>query len=204
MIKISDLVFDFIADKSIDTVFTVSGGGCMHLIDSLGKNKKLKYICNHHEQACAMAAEGYARVTQKPGCLLVTTGPGGTNTLTGVLGAYQDSIPMIIISGQVPRAQLSKGTGCRQIGQQEFNIVDTVKPMTKYAVTVKDPSKILYYLEKAYYMATQGRPGPVWLDIPLDIQSIQVDVTILKRFKEKKEFRVGRLFDSYKANRLQT
>lgn len=204
MIKISDLVFNFIADKYIDTVFTISGGGCMHLTDSLGKNKRLKYICNHHEQACAMAAEGYARVAEKPGCILITTGPGGTNTLTGVLGAYQDSIPMIIISGQVPRAQLSKGTGCRQIGQQEFNIVDTVKPMTKYAVTVKDPSKILYYLEKAYHMATQGRPGPVWLDIPLDIQSSQVDVTILKRFRAKKEFRVGKLFDSYKASRLQT
>jgi len=204
MIKVSDLVFNFIADKSIDTVFTISGGGCMHLTDSLGKNKRLKYICNHHEQACAMAAEGYARVAEKPGCILITTGPGGTNTLTGILGAYQDSIPMIIISGQVPRAQLSKGTGCRQIGQQEFNIVDTVKPMTKYAVTVKDPSKVLYYLEKAYHMATQGRPGPVWLDIPLDIQSSQVDTTILKRFKAKKEFRVGKLFDRYKASRLQT
>ena len=204
MIKISDLVFNFIADESIDTVFTISGGGCMHLTDSLGKNDRLKYVCNHHEQACAMAAEGYAKVTGKPGCVLVTTGPGGTNTLTGVLGAYQDSVPMIIISGQVPRSQLSNNTGCRQIGQQEFNIVDTVKSMTKYAVTIKDPSKILYYLEKAYHISTQGRPGPVWLDIPLDIQSSQVDLNTLKSFKVKKQFKVGNLFNGYKINKLQT
>jgi acetolactate synthase-1/2/3 large subunit len=204
MKKISDLVFDFIADKSIDTVFTISGGGCMHLTDSLGKNKRLKYVCNHHEQACAMAAEGYAKVAGKPGCVLITTGPGGTNTLTGVLGAYQDSVPMIIISGQVPKAQLSNNTGCRQIGQQEFNIVDTVKFMTKYAVTITDPSKILYHLEKAYHISTQGRPGPVWLDIPLDIQSSQVALDTLKRFKIKKQFKIGNLFKSCKANKLQT
>lgn len=204
MIKISDLVFNFIADKSIDTIFTISGGGCMHLTDSLGKNDRLKYICNHHEQACTMAAEGYAKVTGKPGCVLITTGPGGTNALTGVLGAYQDSVPMIIISGQVPISQLSNNTGCRQIGQQEFNIVDTVKFMTKYAVTIKDPLKIIYYLEKAYHMSTQGRPGPVWLDIPLDIQSSQVDLNTLKSFKVKKQFKVSSLFNGYKANKLQT
>jgi len=175
MIKVSDLVFNFIAEKGIDTVFTVSGGGCMHLTDSLGKNTSIKYICNHHEQACAMAAEGYAKTKLKPGCILVTTGPGGTNALTGVLCAFQDSAPMIIISGQVPTNQLSKNTGCRQIGQQEFNIVDTVKSMTKYSVLVSDANNILYELEKAYHLAVSNRQGPVWIDIPLDIQSAEVN-----------------------------
>jgi len=182
MIKVSDYVFDFIASKGIDTVFTVSGGGCMHLIDSLGKNKHIKYICNHHEQASAMAAEGYARVTNKPGCVLVTTGPGGTNALTGVLCAYQDSIPMIVISGQVPSSQLSNNTGCRQIGQQEFNIVECVAPMVKYAKTVLKAEDIKRILEEAYYEATSGRPGPVWIDIPLNIQSTIVDLTLCKEY----------------------
>jgi acetolactate synthase-1/2/3 large subunit len=181
--KVSDIVFDFISDLGIDTVFTISGGGCMHLTDSLGKNKKLKYICNHHEQACAISAEAYARTKQKPGCILVTTGPGGTNTLTGVLCAFQDSIPMIIISGQVPTNQLSKDTGCRQIGQQEFNIVDTVKSMTKYSTLIENSKSIIYELEKAYHMATSGRPGPVWIDIPLDIQSSYVDTDDLIHYE---------------------
>jgi acetolactate synthase-1/2/3 large subunit len=175
MIKVSDYVFNFIAGKGIDTVFTVSGGGCMHLTDSLGKNKDIKYVCNHHEQASAMAAEGYARIKNKPGCILVTTGPGGTNALTGVLCAYQDSIPMIVISGQVSSDQLSAGTGCRQIGPQEFDIISCVKPMVKYAVTVTDANDIKYVLQKAYHEATSGRPGPVWIDIPLDIQSSLFD-----------------------------
>jgi acetolactate synthase-1/2/3 large subunit len=200
MIKISDLIFNVIADYGIDTVFTVSGGGCMHLIDSLGKNKRLEYICNHHEQACAIAAESYARVKHKPGCILVTTGPGGTNTLTGVLCAYQDSIPMIVISGQSPTDQLSKHTGCRQIGQQEFNIVDTIKSMTKYSVTITDKRDILYHLEKAIYLAESGRPGPVWLDIPLDIQSSEVCLSTLKAFTRPKITRS--IIDYYKRNQF--
>ena len=183
--KVSDLVFDFIASKGIDTVFTVSGGGSMHLVDSLGKNKHIQYVCNHHEQACAMAAEGYARISNKPGCILVTTGPGGTNTITGVLCAYQDSIPMIVLSGQVPTNQLSNNTGCRQIGQQEVNIIECVKSLTKYAITITDKNTILFHLQKAYDMAISGRPGPVWVDVPLDIQSADVDVTTLKQFKAK-------------------
>ena len=201
--KVSDLVFDFISSKGIDTVFTVSGGGCMHLIDSLGKNKNLKYVCNHHEQACALAAEGYARVSNVPGCILVTTGPGGTNAITGVLCAYQDSIPMIVISGQVPSDQLSIGTGCRQIGQQEYNIVDTVKPMTKYSITVTDKDTILFHLQKAYYLATSGRPGPIWIDIPLDIQSSDVDVTKIKQFKEPIA-NYSKLKKWFFVNKLQT
>lgn len=200
--KLSDFVFDFISSKNIETVFTVSGGGCMHLVDSLGKNKNIKYICNHHEQACALAAEGYARVANKPGCVLVTTGPGGTNTLTGVLCAYQDSIPMIIISGQVPSDQLSKDTGCRQIGQQEFNIVDTVKSMTKYAVIVKDKNTILYHLQKAYDMAVTGRPGPVWIDIPLDIQSSTIDVKKLKTYTPKKKKNLLNFYYFHKLQKL--
>ena len=183
--KVSDLVFDFIASKGIDTVFTVSGGGSMHLVDSLGKNKHIQYVCNHHEQACALAAEGYARISNKPGCILVTTGPGGTNTITGVLCAYQDSIPMIVLSGQVPTNQLSNNTGCRQIGQQEVNIIECVKSLTKYAITITDKNTILFHLQKAYDMAISGRPGPVWLDVPLDIQSADVDITTLKQFKAK-------------------
>jgi acetolactate synthase-1/2/3 large subunit len=187
MIKVSDYVFDFIAGKGIDTVFTVSGGGCMHLIDSLGKNTNIKYVCNHHEQASAIAAEGYARITNKPGCILVTTGPGGTNTLTGVLCAYQDSIPMIVISGQVPSNQLSNNTGCRQIGQQEFNIVQCVTPMVKYAKTILRAEDIKQVLEEAYYEATSGRPGPVWVDIPLNIQSMMVDLTLCKGYIPNKD-----------------
>ena len=201
--KVSDLVFDFISSKGIDTVFTVSGGGCMHLIDSLGKNKNLKYVCNHHEQACALAAEGYARVSTTPGCVLVTTGPGGTNAITGVLCAYQDSIPMIVISGQVPSDQLSNGTGCRQIGQQEHNIVDTVKSMTKYSITVTDKDTILFHLQKAYYLATSGRPGPVWIDIPLDIQSGDIDIVKLKQFKEP-IVKSNKLKNWWYTNKLQT
>jgi acetolactate synthase-1/2/3 large subunit len=183
MIKVSDYIFDFIVNKGIDTVFTVSGGGCMHLIDSLGKNQHLKYVCNHHEQASAIAAEGYARVTNRPGCVLVTTGPGGTNALTGVLCAYQDSIPMIIISGQVPSDQLSNNTGCRQIGQQEFNITQCVTPMVKYSKIILKATDIKYVLEEAYHIATSGRPGPVWVDIPLNIQSAMVDLDLCESYK---------------------
>lgn len=200
--KVSDLVFDFIASKGIDTVFTVSGGGSMHLVDSLGKNKHIQYVCNHHEQACAMAAEGYARISNKPGCILVTTGPGGTNAITGVLCAYQDSIPMIILSGQVPTNQLSNRTGCRQIGQQEVNIVECVKSLTKYAVTITDKSTILFHLQKAYHMATSGRPGPVWVDVPLDIQSVDVDIATLKQFKAK-PYTSHKLKNWWYRNKLQ-
>lgn len=201
--KLSDYVFDFLSAKNIDTVFTVSGGGCMHLIDSLGKrNGDIRYVCNHHEQASAMAAEGYARTSGKPGCVLVTTGPGGTNAITGVLCAYQDSIPMIVISGQVPTDQLSNGTGCRQIGQQEFNIVDTVKTMTKYAVVVRNKDDIRFQLEKAYHLATSGRPGPVWIDIPLDIQASQINPSDMRGYKSRNRIKTN-LWDYVYLKRLQ-
>ena len=164
--KVSDIVIKFLEDKGIKHVFTISGGGCIHLIDSLGNSDKLKYICTHHEQAAAMAVEGYARLKEDVGAAIVTTGPGGTNTLTGVLGCWLDSIPSIFISGQVSLSQISEGTSCRQIGDQEFDIVSTVKPMTKYATMVMDKNDILFELKKAYTIATSGRPGPVWRQGP--------------------------------------
>src|SRR5260221_6622990 len=175
-IKVSDFIFDFLYKKDVKDAFILSGGGNIHLVDSIGRSK-INYVCNYHEQACATAAEAYARLTGNIGVCLVTTGPGATNAITGALGSWLDSIPMLIISGQVKRELIGSGTklGVRQLGVQEINIVDIVKPMTKYAVTIMDPHDIQYELEKAYHLATTGRPGPVWLDIPLDIQGAMID-----------------------------
>ena len=188
MIKVSDFIANFLAEHEYigKTVFMVSGGGNMHLIDSLGKNSKLEYVCNHHEQACALAAEGYARTSNKIGISYVTTGPGGTNAITGVYSAWVDSIPTLTISGQVkfettiasqPELKL------RQLGDQEVNIIDLVKPITKYAVMVTDKNTIKYHLQKAVYEAKSGRPGPVWLDIPLDIQGAMIEQDDLIEFE---------------------
>jgi acetolactate synthase-1/2/3 large subunit len=181
MIKVSDYIFDFLKSKEIDTIFLVSGGAAAHLLNSV-KEKKFKYICNYHEQACAMAAEGYARIANKPACVLVTNGPGSSNTLTGVLGAFQDSIPMIIISGQVPVNQSlgSADVKLRQLGVQECDIISMVKPITKYAIQITDPSTIINHLAIAYNEATTGRMGPVWLDIPLDVQNALIEPTDLE------------------------
>jgi acetolactate synthase-1/2/3 large subunit len=176
--KVSDYIFEFLKSKGIDTIFSVSGGAAAHLLNSV-KEKNLKYICNYHEQACAMAAEGYFRIANKPACVLVTNGPGSSNTITGVLGAYQDSIPMIIISGQVPSNQsLSSlnNINLRQLGVQECDIISIVKSITKYAVQVTNHNTIVYHLEEAYKQATTGRGGPVWLDIPLDIQNKEINL----------------------------
>ena len=176
--KVSNYVFDFLIAKGVDTIFSVSGGAAAHLLNSV-KEKKLKYVCNYHEQACAMAAEGYARIAKKPACVLVTNGPGSSNTTTGVLGAYQDSIPMIVISGQVPTNQSLgslKGVNLRQLGVQECDIISMVKPITKYATQVTNPNDIPSIMEEAYRQATSGRMGPVWIDIPLDIQSSQIEI----------------------------
>jgi acetolactate synthase I/II/III large subunit len=172
--KVSDYIISELAALGIKDVFTVSGGAAMHLLDSLGTNKDMNYVSTHHEQAAAMAAEGNARITGKPGAVLVTSGPGGTNALTGVCGAWIDSIPVIFVSGQVTSNTLIEGTGLRQFGIQESDIVSMVNSVTKYAVTIKDPIKVKYHLQKAIYLATTGRPGPVWLDIPLDIQSKRI------------------------------
>lgn len=176
--KVSDLVIEFLESKNIKHVFTVSGGGSMHLVDSLGKSKNIEYVCTHHEQAAAMAVEGYYRMSGNLAACLVTTGPGGVNALNGVLGCWLDSIPAIFISGQVSLNQLSEGTGCRQIGDQEFDIVSTVKNMTNYAILIKNKENILKELERAHTWAISGRPGPVWIDIPLDIQGSYLDIKI--------------------------
>ncbi|MBQ4336770.1 MAG: thiamine pyrophosphate-binding protein [Lentisphaeria bacterium] len=183
--RIADYIFKTLADKGVKHVFLVTGGGAMHLNDAVGRESRIRYICNLHEQACAMAAEGYARITGTPGVLNVTTGPGGTNAITGVAGAWLDSIPMLVISGQVKRATTISACPelqLRQLGDQELNIVDVVRPITKYAVMVQDPAMIRYELEKAWHLCQCGRPGPVWLDIPLDIQAYDIDTDTLPSY----------------------
>ncbi len=185
--KLSDYVIQVIVDRGVKHVFMVPGGGAMHLNDSLGKNQQVDFVCNHHEQASAIAAEAYARVTGRLGAALVTTGPGGTNAITGVTGAWLDSTPCIFISGQVKRADLSTGRGLRQLGVQEIDIVSLVTPITKYAVTVMEPASIRYHLEKSLYLAQSGRPGPVWVDIPLDVQAAMIEPELLEGFTPPEE-----------------
>lgn len=185
-IRVADYIAEFLAENNIDTLFTVVGGGAMHLNDGFGHNEDIKCIYNHHEQACAIAAEGYYRMSNKLPAVCVTTGPGGTNALTGVLGAYLDSIPMLVISGQVKYEMTVESTGLdlRQLGDQEWNIVSTVDSMTKYAYMIKNPNEIKYVLQKALYLATSGRPGPCWIDVPLDIQGAIIDTDDLIEFNE--------------------
>lgn len=183
MIKLFDFVMKFIAGQSVRHVFMLPGGGAMHLVDSLGRNKDLTHICNLHEQACAIAAEAYSQYTNNLGVALVTTGPGGTNTITGVAAAWLDSTPVLFLSGQVKRADMIGDRGVRQVGFQEIDIVSLVRPITKYAVTVMEPSSIRYHLEKAVYLAKQGRPGPVWIDIPLDVQAAMIEENDLQAFE---------------------
>jgi len=180
--KLSDFVISFLVEKGIKNVFTVSGGGCIHLIDSLGNNEHIEYTCNHHEQASAMAAEGYSRINNHLGVALLTTGPGGINALNGVFGCWTDSIPCLFISGQVSLNQTIQDTNCRQVGDQECQIIESVKPMCKYAVMITDKNTIKYHLERAYYEATTGRKGPVWIDIPLDIQGSDIDISQIDTF----------------------
>jgi len=185
--RLADFVIKFLEEKKIDTAFTVSGGGSIYLCDALHKSKKIKYVSCHHEQAVSFAAESYSRVKNKPGAAIITTGPGGTNCTTGVACCWIDSVPTIFISGQVYLNQTIGKSGLRQIGVQEFDIVSMVKSSTKYAVIVKDPNEIKYHLEKAYYLSLEGRPGPVWLDIPANIQNAEIDTKKLKGFKAKKK-----------------
>lgn len=183
--RVADYIFKTLADYGVKHVFFVSGGGAMHLNDALGKEKRIKYVCNLHEQACAIAAEGYARITGQPGVINVTTGPGGTNAITGVAGAWLDSVPMFVVSGQVKRATVVSACPTlhlRQLGDQELNIVDVVKPITKYAVMIRRPEDVAFELEKAWHICQSGRPGPVWLDVPLDIQGAEVDESTLRHY----------------------
>ncbi len=184
MIKVSDYIFKRIAQTGVRHVFMLTGGGAMHLNDSLGRNRDLQYICNHHEQACAMGADAYARIRGTLGVACVTTGPGGTNALTGVLGQWLDSIPALYLSGQVRTEVTISGLGLplRQIGDQEADIVAIAKSITKYAVMVTDPRSIRYHLDRALHLARSGRPGPVWLDIPLDVQAAMVSESELRPY----------------------
>ncbi len=181
-IKLSDYVFKFLVGKGVKHVFMLPGGGAMHLDDSLGRCRELEYTCFLHEQALAIAAEAYGQYTNTPGVGLVTSGPGATNAVTGVAAAYIDSTPAFFISGQAKRPDLMKGTGVRQMGSQEVDIVSMVSCVTKYAVTVLEPEDIRYHLEQAWHLATSGRMGPVWLDLPLDVQAAMVDEDLLKGF----------------------
>ncbi len=185
--KVSEYIFRFVAEQGVKHVFVVVGGGAMHLNEALAREKRIEFICNSHEQASAICAENYAKATDNLGCALVTTGPGGTNAITGLAGAWLDSTPVLFISGQVKRADRmfkpdGNPIGVRQLGPQEVDIIGLVKPLTKYAVTVLDPQDIRYHLEKAAYLARTGRPGPVWLDMPLDVQSATLDEHSLRAF----------------------
>lgn len=171
-IRVSDYIANELVKYGITQLFMLTGGGAMHLNDALGKHPSISTLYNHHEQACAIAAEGYARVSGKPAVVCVTTGPGGTNAITGVLGAWLDSIPMIVISGQVRYDTTARASGLsvRAIGDQEFDIINSISCMTKYSEMVIEPHSIGYHLKKAIFLSQSGRPGPVWLDIPLDVQ----------------------------------
>jgi acetolactate synthase-1/2/3 large subunit len=179
-IKLSDYVMQTIRDEGVRAVFLVPGGAAMHLNDSLGKCEGLDFVCALHEQGAAIAAEGYARVAHGLGACMVTAGPGGTNAVTGVAGAWLDSTPVIFLSGQVKSADLKNNEHLRQLGVQELDIVSIVRPITKYAVTVTDPSTIRYHLETAIHIARTARSGPVWLDLPLDVQAAMVDPDEMK------------------------
>lgn len=201
--RVADYIFSFLANRGVDTVFMVSGGGAMYLDDAIGRRTDMQYVCNLHEQACAMAAEGYARVREgMPGVVCVTTGPGGTNAVTGILGAWLDSIPLIVISGQVKRETMISRMPelkLRQLGDQEADIVSIVRSITKYAAVVMEPECIRHELEKAWHLAVSGRPGPVWLDIPLDVQAAEISENDLAPWVGKLPSRLGNMVETRKV-----
>lgn len=185
MMKVTDYIAKRLVEAGVRQVFMITGGGAMHLNDSLGRQTALEYVCCHHEQACAIAAEGYARLTGRMAVVNVTTGPGGLNTLTGLMGQWTDSVPVLYLSGQVKfetTIHSCPEVPLRQLGDQEADIIRIVKPMTKYAVSVTDPKDIRKVLDKALYLATHGRPGPVWIDLPINVQGAQIDETQLAGF----------------------
>jgi acetolactate synthase-1/2/3 large subunit len=190
MKKVSDFIAQRLSAYGIKHIFMITGGGAMHLNDSFGRCPAMEVICTHHEQGAAIAAEGYYRASGNLAAVNVTSGPGGTNTLTGVIGQWLDSIPCIYISGQVRQETtiaFCPELKLRQLGDQEINIVDIVRPVTKYAVMVRNPLEIGYHLDKALYLATHGRPGPVWLDIPLDVQAAQVQELNLSPYDPRED-----------------
>lgn len=191
--RLADYVADFLTKHGVTDVFSVVGGGAMHLNDALGHHPKLHVTYNHHEQACAIAAEAYARLENRIAAVCVTTGPGGTNALTGVVGGWLDSIPMFIVSGQVRYDTTARyamqytGTPLRAMGDQEYDITKSVQYMTKFAVMLEDPKDIRYFLEKAWHLATTGRPGPVWIDIPVNYQGTYIDTDTLQGYDASKD-----------------
>src|SRR5208282_648347 len=190
-IRLADYLAQTLADHGIRHVFIVTGGGAMHLNDAFGRCKQIQYICCHHEQACAMAAEAYARISGRLGVINVTSGPGGINSLNGVFGAWTDSIPLLVVSGQVKRETClykhNLAGKLRQLGDQEVNIVGMVKGITKYAVTIDDPQSIRYHLERAIHLATSGRPGPCWIDVPVDVQAAQINPETLPGYSSSED-----------------
>ena len=190
--KVSDYIAQKLVDEGITDAFMVTGGGAMHLDDGLGHQPGLHCYFNHHEQACAIAAEAYARIHNKIAALCVTTGPGGTNAITGVVGGWLDSIPMLVLSGQVryDTTAHSTGLGIRAMGDQEFEITKAIDCMTKYSEMVLDPMRIRFCLEKSLYLAQTGRPGPCWLDIPLNVQGAYIETEALLGF-DKDDYEAG-------------
>jgi len=189
MVRVADYIAQTLAAHGIRHVFMVTGGGSMHLNDAFGRCKSLEAVCCHHEQACAMAAESYFRVTNRLAAVNVTTGPGGTNAVTGVCGAHLDSMGMIVVSGQVKWETLVRSTDLplRQLGDQEVDIIRMVEGITKYAVLVKDPLTIRYHLERALHLAVSGRPGPVWLDVPINVQATKIDPEKLAAYDPRED-----------------
>jgi len=187
-IRLADYIADFLANHGVTDVFSVVGGGAMHLNDALGHHPKLSVLYNHHEQACAIAAEAYARLENKIAAVCVTSGPGGTNAITGVVGGWLDSIPMFVLTGQVRYDTTARyalpftGEPLRAMGDQEYDITKAVSAMTKYAVMVEDPLEIRYILEKAWHLATTGRPGPVWIDVPVNFQGATIETDDLRGY----------------------
>jgi len=188
--RLTDYIMKRLVEHGVSHLFMITGGGAMHLDDSIGLCKGIQFTCNHHEQACAIGAEGYSRASGKLGVVVVTSGPGGTNTLTGVTGQWTDSVPVLYISGQIKfetSIESCRELGLRQLGDQEINIIDIVRPITKFVAFVKDPKEIKRLLDKAIYIATHGRPGPVWIDIPLNVQGIEIDEKELIEYDESED-----------------
>lgn len=192
--RLADYIADFLASRGVTDVFSVVGGGAMHLNDALGHHPALRVTYNHHEQACAMAAEAYARLENRIAAVCVTTGPGGTNALTGVACGWLDSIPMFIISGQVRydttaryAEQFTGGLPLRAVGDQEYDITKAARHMTKYAVMIEDPATVRYHLERAWHLATTGRPGPVWIDVPVNFQGMYIETDALLAYDPQED-----------------
>jgi acetolactate synthase-1/2/3 large subunit len=203
---VSDIIIEFLINNNIDVIFTLSGGFIGPILNSISKYNKIKLYCFNHEQAAAMAADGYARVSKKPCCLLITNGPGASNTVTGVIGAFQDSIPIFVISGQVPYQQSlnSQQLSLRQLGVQELNIISVVSSFTKYSYLIKDKNEVISSLYKAYNECISDRMGPVWLDIPLDVQNSFIDISDYSEFTNtlKQSFDISTIDYNFIVNKI--